>query len=276
MNFSNILHQISKADPEVFEKTSERRDVIRRWGKGMALSMVPFAVGGLFKKAYGKTTDAITDVFQFALLLEYLEAEFYNTALASPGLIPTPAAMGAIQTIANHENAHVQFLTNALITAGVAPNPKPNFDYSGGSGTGTGPFTNVFVNYETFLAVAQTFEDTGVRAYKGQAENLMTNNEALTAALKIHSVEARHAAHIRQMRKAAMFGDVKPWITNSESGITNNAVKPSYRGENNTVQLGVNINGIADGVNINAATESFDEPLTKAEVTGIVSAFIIP
>ena len=53
---------------------------------------------------------------------------------------------------------------------------------------------DVFSNYKTFLAVSQALEDTGVRAYKGQAGNLKSSDEILTVALQIHSVEARHAA----------------------------------------------------------------------------------
>jgi rubrerythrin len=50
------------------------------------------------------------------------------------------------------------------------------------------------------LALAQAFEDTGVRAYKGQAANLMSKPDLLTAALQIHSVEARHASEVRRLR----------------------------------------------------------------------------
>ena len=49
------------------------------------------------------------------------------------------------------------------------------------------------------------FEDTGVKAYKGQAGNLITSSKLFTAALRIHSVEARHAAEIRRLR------GVKEW-----------------------------------------------------------------
>jgi hypothetical protein len=49
--------------------------------------------------------------------------------------------------------------------------------------------------------LAQAFEDTGVRAYKGQAGNVMSNKTVLQAALQIHSVEARHASQVRRMRE---------------------------------------------------------------------------
>jgi hypothetical protein len=175
--------------------------------------------------------------------------------------------------IGTHESEHVSFLQGAITSSGGTPVSKPNFDYSAGGGTGTGPFADVFTNYQTFLAVAQTFEDTGVRAYKGQAGYLAGGGALLTAALDIHSVEARHASHIRQMRKANGFADVTPWITGNQSGI-GSVVAASYAGEDNTVQAGiqiVNINGYK--ISADAASAAFDEPLTMAQVLAIVKPF---
>lgn len=275
MNFQNILTNLSETDPEIFERTSERRSVIKNWSKGIALTALPLALGSLFKKAYGKNTSLITDTLNFALTLEYLEAEFYQTALNSSGLIPSGAPTGAIQTIYNHEAAHVTFLQQVITAAGETPVAKPTFDFSGGNGSGSGPFLTAFSDYDLFLAVAQTFEDTGVRAYKGQAANLITDNVALEAALNIHSVEARHASHIRSMRKAR-GASVKPWITLNQSGIGNSAVQASYDGEEVTNQAGIEITNI-NGENISNATasESFDEPLTTQQVLAIVDPFIV-
>lgn len=275
MNFGNILNEIEKVDPEVFEKTSPRRHIFKSFGAKVAVAALPFAIGSMFKKAYGQSSTAdIVSVLNFALTLEYLEAEFYNTALMNPALFPSAAANGAIQTIANHENAHVAFLRTAIGSLAGTPVSKPVFDFSAGNGSGTGPFADVFINYATFLAVAQTFEDTGVRAYKGQAGNLISNNDVLTAALQIHSVEARHASHIRQMRKASGV-DVKPWITGEVSGI-GAAVAASYAGENTTNQGGVEIVGInGQAISSDDATESFDEPLTRSAVEAIVDPFIV-
>jgi hypothetical protein len=110
----------------------------------------------------------------------------------------------------------------------------------------------------------------------------MSNNDVLTAALQIHSVEARHASHIRQMRKAIgtlVQGNVKPWITGKESNIVPNggsaAIQLSYNGEELATQAGVNI-ATTGSVSVDAATESFDEPLTKDQVLAIVDPFIVP
>ncbi len=278
MNIENIMNEIEKNDPEVYDRLNDRRDTIRNFTKfagKIALTSLPFMFGSMFKKAYGQTGTSITDVLNFALTLEYLEAEFYQRALSASGLIPSGAPLAAIQTIAAHETAHVAFLKTAITAAGGTPGAKPTFDFSAGNGSQNGPFKNVFTDYVLFLAVAQTFEDTGVRAYKGQAGNLMSNNDVLTAALKIHSVEARHASHIRQMRRAN-GANVKPWITGKDTGGIGAAVQPSYDGEENTKQANieiVNINGM--NISVDGATEAFDEPLTKDQVLAIVDPFIV-
>ena len=276
MNFANILHKIAETDPEVYERTSPRRRVIRNWMPKIALATLPVALGGLFNKAYGKSTDAIVDTLKLALTLEYLESSFYATALARTNLFPVGRAkdLAAIQLIGANEAAHRDFVaqTIATVTGSPAP-PSPVFDYTGGKGSGAGPFSDVFTNYVTFLGVSQAFEETGVRAYKGGAPNLMSDNDILTAALQLHSVEGRHAAKIRQMRVENGQATVKPWITQATSGITNPAASPVYFGESNTLQGGIQISGIG-GVSADAATEAFDEPLGADAVMAIASNFI--
>ncbi len=278
MNILNILDEIEKVDGEVYERLNPRRKAMKdffNFGSKVAAASIPFAIGSMFKTAYGQTTATVEQVFQYALTLEYLEAEFYTRGVAAAGLIPAGASVAAITVVRDHENAHVAFLRSALTGLGKTPVAKPTFDFSAGNGSGTGPFATVFTNYDIFLAVAQVFEDTGVRAYKGQAPNLLRQGALLTAALNIHSVEARHAAKIRQMRKDR-GANVKPWITGKDNGIGLAAVQPSYDGEELDTQAGVKITGInGQAISLNAATESFDEPLTMAQVLAIVDPFIV-
>jgi hypothetical protein len=275
MNIVNILEEIEKIDGEVYERLSPRRAAMKEFysfGSKVALAAAPMALGAMFKKAYGQTTVAVDQVLNFALTLEYLEYYFYQTGSSTAGLIPagTPAVT-AINTIRDHELAHVNLLKGAITGLGKTPVAftAAQFDY-----TAKGTFPTVFSNYPTFLAVAQAFEDTGVRAYKGQAGNLMATPSVLQTALQIHSVEARHASHIRQMRKAPAGGGVtalKPWITGAnDSGVPQ--VDPVYKGEDNVTQGGVNITTL--GFSASASTEAFDEPLTMAEVNTIASLFI--
>ena len=283
MNLLNIISEIEKTDPEIYDRLDTRRNVMKSFanksGK-VALAAIPFALGSMFKKAYAGTrgpSDIIIDTLNFALTLEYLESEFYKQAVASP-VVPSGAAKTALTVIRDHEVAHVAFLISAIKGAGgtpIAPLTAANFDFTAG-----GAFPTVFTDYGYLLAVGQTFEDTGVRAYKGQAGNLITNSAYLTAALQIHSVEARHAAHLREMRKAlgALVPngvDVKPWITLNQSGIGTPAVQATYNGEENVVQAGVTITNIGGNmISAAAASESFDEPLTKEQVLAIVKPFI--
>ena len=287
MNLQNIITEIEKVDPEVYERFDSRRKVMKTFanlsGK-LALAAVPLALSSMFSKAYGQTPADVNGVLNFALTLEYLEAEFYNNIVVSPGYATASAtAKAALTKIKDDENKHVLFLKSVL---GAAAVPKPTFDFTGGKGTGTGPFAGYLASLPVQLAMAQTFEDTGVRAFKGQAANLQSNRVVLTAALNIHSVEARHAAYIRELRRSldqaipAGQKPLKPWITLNYSGIdyppAQANINLSFAGEELTTQAGVNIVGLGGAFNdAKAASEGFDEPLTKAQVLIIVDPFIV-
>ncbi len=274
MNLQNIFSVIEKTDPEIYQRLDTRRDAMKQFrniGRVLALSAIPMALGGIFKKAYGRAPADVLGVLNYALKLEYLESEFYTTAIAKPGLFPTDASRGAFTTIANHEAAHVALLKAAITEAGGTPVAKPTFDFSGGIGL------DPFNDYPTLLIVAQAFEDTGVRAYKGKATVLQENPDVLTVALRIHSVEARHAAHLRYMRRnlpGALQPALKPWITNADNDVP--AIQPVYAGEDNDVQATITITGIATDISKEDATEAFDEFLTEEQVLAIAGMFIKP
>jgi hypothetical protein len=222
----------------------------------LALAAVPLALGVFARRAHaqGSLPQGIRDVLNFALTLEYLEAAFYTQGLAADGLIPA-AQRPVFAQIKQHEDAHVALLASVLGSDAVA---SPGFDFTAG-----GTFADVFTNYTTFLALAQGFEDTGVRAYKGQAGELITNNGILTVALQIHSVEARHASQVRRMRQQ------RGWVTGAQTDVS--ALAAVYAGEGETAQAGVDLSAIAGA---NAASEAFDEPLSKQAVLDIAGLFI--
>lgn len=276
-----ILSALSTSDPELAATLVTRRAAIAR-GAGassmlasaLRIGSAPIALAALARDAYaqGRLPAVVISVLSFALTLEYLEAGFYNRGVAEPNLIPA-ADMAIFKTIQDHENKHVAFLKTTL---GTSARPSPAFDYTAGSGSGKGMYADVFTNYETFKAVAQAFEDTGVRAYKGQAAGLKPYKDYLTAALTIHSVEGRHASEIRRLR--GNFTDVEPfyegWITNNETNIP--GTEAVYAREQNTAQLGIDVAQVAsvDGVAAKEVSEAFDEPLTQAQVLAIVKPFI--
>ncbi len=269
MNLYHIVNEIEKMDPEACERLDTRRNSLKAFsglGKKLALTALPLALGGMFKKAYGQTsgtTTGIIDVLNFALSVEYLESSFFSDGLNTTGLITDTSQRDAISKIALHETQHVAFLTNTITTLGGTPvAKKPSYDYTAG-----GAFPTALTDINTFLAIGQTFEDTGVRAYKGQAGNVISNNDVLLGALKIHSMEARHASHLRRMR------GMMSWITGNTPSVPGKT-DASYAGEDLTVQATINIVGINGmAISTNAATEAFDEALTKEQVLAIVAPF---
>lgn len=273
-----ILSALAESDPELVVRLLTRRSALARGAftasalaSTVRVASVPVAIAAFARNAFAQSAlpAAVIGVLNFALVLEYLESEFYNRGVDS-GIIPGPD-LTIFTTIRDHENAHVQYLKNTL---GRYARPKPTFDFTAGNGSGQGPYANVFSNYTTFKAVAQAFEDTGVRAYKGQAPALMPYDDVLTAALTIHSVEARHAAEIRRLR--GDFTDAEPyyegWITLNQTDVPGAAAV--YAGEENTTQLGIDVPSVTS-VGAKEVSEAFDEPLTQAQVLAIVDPFIV-
>ena len=311
MNIFSIVEELEKIDPELNDRFNPRRSAIKNitsFGSKVAMAAAPFALGTLFKRAYGQSVGDVVGVLSFALKLEYLEYEYYNIGVNTSGLIPVGSGMTALSTIRDHEASHVAYLKNAIgataptrASQGFTVGTQTYYDFSGGNGAapfaptsldartqgrGAGPLSGVFDNYDLYLALAQVFEDTGVRAYKGQAPNLI-NNAALAPALRIHSVEARHASHLRQMRRARGLAGatvfpapvIKPWITGAnDTAIPSSVVGPNYLGEDNTTQGGADLTtlvNIATGAKFttNMITEAFDEPLTATQVLPLVTIF---
>ena len=259
------------------ETKTSRKDALMTFGslsKKAAIAAIPFGLGAAFttnSMARQSTANPVA-ALQLALKLEYLEDEFYDLALQS-GVIPSGRPETVYMQISKHEQAHVTFLKAGLEGAGVTPVSKPEFDFTAGGAFD--PFNNNGTGNETayaqLLALSQAFEDTGVRAYKGQAGNLM-GSDFLTVGLQIHSVEARHASEVRRLR------GLKGWITRKERGAgMPEATQPVYDGEQNTTQAGVNVAGLSSGLIGNvedAVTQAYDEPITAGTATAIASLFI--
>ena len=263
----------SPIDPEIVVALDRRAGEIARGATVsspiaamLALGSVPIALGALATDVYGQAPSDVLDVLQFALLLEYLESEFYQRAINSPGLIPA-SDTAVFSTIAGHEVTHVTALSALISGRSGLARARPAFDFTArGSVPG---FAFAATQYATFKQLAQAFEDTGVRAYKGQLTRLMTDKAALNAALTIHSVEARHAAEVRRLRGK------NGWITGNSRDDLPAFTQPVYEGEDNTTLGAVNITGFAGSFGgLDSATEAFDEPLTMAQVTAIITPFL--
>jgi rubrerythrin len=282
MDLLKVIEEIEKVDPEFQDKISPRRAAIKNitsFGSKVAVAALPFALGSLFKKAYAQqqSTSTIVTVLNYALQLEFLESNFYNAGLNTAAYAAMKATLSAnelagLNLITTDEAHHVTFLQTVITSLGATPVSftAANFDF-----TAQGTFPTVYSSSDTWLAVAETFEDTGVRAYKGQAPALLRNKTVLTAALDIHSVEARHASHLRMMRRARGVS-IKPWITGTNDTSIGAAVNASYAGEDNVTQLAVNVTtlpAVSGSTTMDTATQAFDEPLDMATVVAIVTPF---
>ncbi len=139
-------------------------------------------------------------VLNYALTLEHLENAFYRDGLEEfdeDAFVEAgydAAVRERLAEIGQHEQEHVDFLTQGIEDAGGEPVGEAEY-----------AFADAFADLATFLATAQVFENTGVSAYQGAAQYLIGSDELLTAALNIHSVEARHAAYLNGLNLASPF-----------------------------------------------------------------------
>ena len=213
-----------------------------------------------------RSTADVVDSLRLALLIAYLQSELYTRALAVVGLVPT-ADVIVIGTLNTQESARLTSLTTLITTRGGTAPPKPVIDFTA-KGALPG-FAFVASQYETFRMLAQAFEDLSVRAYKGQIQALVADKVALNAALANHAVEARHAAEIRRLRGK------KAWITGSSRDDLPAFLQPIYAGEELTTQGSVDVTAAVGSFGgAEAASQAFDEPLTTAQVTAIITPFI--
>ena len=233
-----LLHALDASE----RRRSERRAFLR------SASTATLAVGGsaLLAACGGTPTPTSTttptpspsstavlqdqDTLNFALNLEYLEAQFYSYAVTGAGIpavllangngnttvqgsvtggrqvtFTDPVVQQYAREIAADEIAHVALLRSALGAAAVAQ-PALNID-----GSATGAFTALaraagivsstgtfdpYLNDQNFLLGAYIFEDVGVTAYKGAAAQINTAL-LIDAAAGILATEAYHAGLIR-------------------------------------------------------------------------------
>jgi hypothetical protein len=169
--------------PARIEAHSTRRRLL---GRGVAIGGALAAGGAVLGWRAGTAAPAPSaaldrKIFNFALLLEYLQAAFYTEAVNEGALRGDVRNFAEI--VADHERQHVAFLQKAL---GRGARKKPTFDF--------GMATK---DQRKFVDTAVLLENTGVAAYNGQGANL--TKRSLAAAAQIASVEGRHAAWISDL-----------------------------------------------------------------------------
>ena len=174
------------------DNQSSRRSVLK-WAAAAAASALAFGVdipGLRLNEAFAQAGavdlgGGDVGVFNYAYALEQLEAAFYTQVIATPYQDMSGYERSVLRDIRDHEIAHRAFFAKALGRNRI-PNLTPNFSAVN------------FASRQSVLTTASTFEDLGVSAYNGGGQAIKNPNY-LAAAGSIVSVEARHAAIIRDM-----------------------------------------------------------------------------
>jgi hypothetical protein len=204
---------------EMSEKTTAVCELIkssvnrREFGKRAIATGMWAAVGAAALGHSSAVVDAQSltdvDILNFALNLEYLEAEFYTVATTGRRIEDAGIGVSGVGTlggtvggsvvamdnrvaqvardIANEEQMHVKLLRTALGSAAIA---KPAINLAA---LGVG-----FANVNEFLTLARAFEDVGVTAYNGAAP-LISSRAILASAAGIALTEAQHAGVLRYL-----------------------------------------------------------------------------
>lgn len=199
---------------DVIAESPNRRSLLKKIGMASAAAGAALAAGGFQLKADPSSPTPV-DILQFALNLEYLEAEFYTVATMGKTIDQVgigisgsgntgPTTGGKMVNFANNlvftgpvanqigedERAHVTLLRGALQKAGVTPIAKPEIALNA---LGIG-----FANEASFLMLARVFEDIGVTAYGGAAQlPSFAASPYLGTAARILATEAQHVGNIR-------------------------------------------------------------------------------
>ncbi|MGH9609437.1 MAG: ferritin-like domain-containing protein [Bryobacteraceae bacterium] len=201
---------------EVIDASPSRRKLLKSLGVASAAATAMFAVGDRKLSAAAPSSGpSAVDILQFALNLEYLEAEFYTYAVfgngidshgigingsGNPGVTTGGKKVnfsnnfvftGAVAAeIGADERAHVNLIRGALTQAGVTPVAKPGINLNA---LGVG-----FGNEYEFLTLARVFEDVGVSAY-GYAAGVasLATSPYIGTAARILAAEAQHVGNIR-------------------------------------------------------------------------------
>ena len=206
----NIIEQVVSA-------SSNRRSMLKKLGIASA-AITAVGTVGVEQVVADPLNPTPIDVVQFALNLEYLEAEFYSIAttgqtieqrgidisgIGTPG--PTTTSYGKVNFgnnlvftgsvanfIAADEIAHVLDLRAALLANGQTPIAKPAINLDALASAGAS-----LANQQTFLVLSRAFEDIGMSAYAGGAPLLASAPTVLALAARILAVEALHVSNVR-------------------------------------------------------------------------------
>ncbi len=278
---------------DVVAESPNRRNLLKKLGIASAAVGAAAVTGGMKLNAQAASGPSAVDVLQFALNLEYLEAEFYTYGIFGRGIetmgigidgsgTPGPTTGGKKVNLANNlvfsnaiftnigedERAHVKLLRGALQAAGVQPIAKPAINLNA---LGIG-----FGNQLEYITLARVFEEIGVTAYGGAAAlPTVAQSPYIGTAARILATEAEHTGNIRLqiarlgIRTTALDGvDILPppsgndFISaDNQMGLT--AVRTpgqvlylAYGNQGNATAGGFYPNGVNGAINMSSAASA--------------------
>ena len=177
-------HNINVPGAEALAQPHSRKNFF----KALAVAGAGAAIGSTMftSKAFAQSGGGDVDIANFALTLEYLEAEFYTLAVDSGVL--TDASLPTITALRDHELAHVDAIIGLLEGAGATPVEKPEFTFP----------PEALADEAAILNTAITLEPVGVGAYLGAAP-LIESPDILAAAGSIAGVEGEHVVAVNAL-----------------------------------------------------------------------------
>jgi rubrerythrin len=208
------------AAKRVLKDPVSRRKFMALTGGTASLSVLVAACGDDNDSSSSTTTTSSSDalaqfgegdlgIVNYALTLEYLEADFYEQVAAS-GLFKGDD-LALIEGIGKNEQEHVAGLTAFAKQLGGQPAPKPKTQFD-------------LADAETVLKTAADVENLGAAAYLGQAAAI-ESPAVLAAALSIHTVEGRHAAALNTLTDQPITPD-GPFAVPADPQTVLDTVKP--------------------------------------------------
>lgn len=197
---------INVPEASAFAQSRTRKDFF----KSLAVAGFGAAAGAaaLTPRAFAQygTDGGDVGIANFALTLEFLEAEYYAIALET-GLL-SGEALAVVENLASHEQQHVEAIIGLLNDAGATPVAKPQFTFP----------DSAFASQAAILEAAATFEPVGVGAYLG-AGPMIQSPEILAAAGSIEVIEGEHVVAVNDL-----LGVVPPANTAFPEALTKDEV----------------------------------------------------
>ncbi|NVO83329.1 ferritin-like domain-containing protein [Hymenobacter terrestris] len=307
MDFLNLLARLADLDSTTAapQLAAPRRAALGRLGQAGTALLPGLLLSALSQPATAGTLDTRTrlDVLVLVRQLAALGNELHSRALGLvagyPALPLTATEKAGIQVIQQQEAQRVTLFSQLITDGGATLPTTPRYDFTGSKNSAqTALYPDIQTNPATYLLVAQVVKDVAVRVYKSQVDFVRADAYLTETLLRSHSAEARHASHLRTLRRQRGVA-VKSWVSPDDAPVpaTSPAIAKVYEGESGFIQTYNASDASGQGgalvsvpfdstLPINVATpplsaeailrkvaEAFDEPADAIVATNVAALF---